>query len=105
MSAHIVVSESQSVEPNLLIISDLHLGEDIRPDDADHPPGDMDLVAVGLYLVSRIVILDATTLEVRARLRICPTLRAMDFDPVTRALYYGDGCGLHRVRGLEVFSR
>ena len=55
-------------------------------------------IAVGSYIGNRVLFLDAETLAVRASLPACAKVRSIFFDERDSVLYFGDECGLHRVR-------
>lgn len=55
-------------------------------------------VAVGTYIGERVLFLDAETLAVRASLPACTKVRSLFFEARDSYLYFGDLCGLHRVK-------
>lgn len=60
-------------------------------------PG-VELVAVGLFTGARLVFLDPEDFSVKARIATCAQVRDAFFDAPSRALYFSDACGVHRVR-------
>ncbi|MBK7974033.1 MAG: hypothetical protein IPK07_12415 [Deltaproteobacteria bacterium] len=55
-------------------------------------------IAVGSFIGNRVLFLDAETLALRASLGACAKVRSLFFDERDAFLYFGDACGLHRVR-------